>query len=54
MGFWQPWLKPIQTKVIWLLLEGKDIPEEYASIREELREWFMHEVNANERNTKGD
>lgn len=50
MGFWQPWLKPIQTRIIWLLLEGKETEEADATEREKLREWFEHEVRANESN----
>ena len=47
MGFWQPWLKPHQTYLIWLLLEGREVPERYEKTREELREWFEAEVKAN-------
>lgn len=47
MSFWQVWLKPHQTRIIWLLLEGKDLRPEDAPEREKLREWFEVEVNAN-------
>jgi hypothetical protein len=47
VSFWQPFLKPHQTYLIWLLLEGKDVPAQYEKTRDELREWFKAEVNAN-------
>ena len=46
--FW-PGLKPHQVRIIWLLLEGKDVPASDALEREKLREGFSHEVNANTR-----
>ena len=47
MSFWQPFLRPHQTYLIWLLLAGKDVPDQYEKTRDELREWFETEVNAN-------
>lgn len=47
MSFWQPFLKPHQTYLIWLLLAGQDVPDQYEKTRDELREWFETEVNAN-------
>ena len=47
MSFWQPFLKPHQTYLIWLLLAEKEVPAQYEKTREELREWFETEVNAN-------
>ncbi len=47
MSFWQPFLKPHQTYLIWLLLAGKDVPKQYEKTRDELRDWFETEVNAN-------
>ena len=46
--FW-PCLKPHQTRIIWLLLEGKPLRPEDEKERESLREWFEHEVKANTR-----
>ena len=44
--FW-PGLKPHQTRIIWMLLAGKQLPTEDEKERENLREWFEHEVDAN-------
>jgi len=48
IGFWQPWLKPIQTYIIWKLLEGEKLPKEYDEEKEKLREWFEHEARTKE------
>lgn len=42
-----PFLKPNQTRIIWLLLEGKPLRPEDENERENLREWFEAEVEAN-------
>ena len=44
--FW-PGLKPHQTRILWLLLEGKPLRSEDEKERESLREWFEAEVQAN-------
>ena len=49
IGFWQPWLKLIQTYIIWKLLEGEELPKQYDEEKEKLREWFEAEVKANKR-----
>lgn len=46
--FW-PGLKPHQTRIIWILLEGEPLDQSDEKERENLREWFEHEVKANER-----
>jgi hypothetical protein len=42
-----PFLKHNQTRIIWLLLEGKPLRPEDENERENLREWFEAEVQAN-------
>lgn len=45
--FWTG-LKPHQTRILWLLLEGKPLRPEDEVERERLREWFESEVQAND------
>lgn len=54
MSFWQPFLKPMQVYIIWLLLAGNDVPKQYEKERELLCDWFEHEVNARAEKSKGD
>jgi hypothetical protein len=49
VSFWQPFLKPAQTLILWRLLEGEELTPADAEERERLREWFEQEVNANQR-----
>jgi hypothetical protein len=46
---WWPGLKPHQVRILWLLLEGKEVPVSDALEKEKLREWFEAEVNAKTR-----
>ena len=46
--FW-PGLNKVQVRIIWLLLEGKEVPVSDALERDKLREWFEHEAKANTR-----
>lgn len=48
-----PFLKHNQTRILWLLLEGKPLRPEDGAERERLREWFEAEVQANAQ-TRGD
>jgi hypothetical protein len=47
MGFWQPFLKPQQTRIIYEALTQMTPKPQDEKEREELREWFEAEVEAN-------
>lgn len=47
MGFWQPFLKPHQTRIIFEALEQMNPKPEDESEHEKLYEWFEAEVKAN-------
>ena len=47
MSFWQPFLKPHQTRIIYEALTQMTPQLADEKERESLREWFETEVNAN-------